>query len=39
MTLTLLVLGIGITVVSLVLGFITAPFYALVVSLRDVPDP
>jgi signal transduction histidine kinase len=39
MMLTLLVLGLGITVVSLVLGFITAPFYALVVSLRDVPDP
>lgn len=39
MTLTLLVLGIGITAVSLVLGFITAPFYTLVVSLRDVPDP
>ena len=39
MALTLLVLGIGITTVSLVLGFITAPFYALVVSLQDVPDP
>ena len=39
MTLTLLVLGIGITTVSLVLGFITVPFYALVVSLQDVPDP
>jgi len=39
MTLTLLVLGIGITAVSLVLGIITAPFYALVVSLREVPDP
>lgn len=39
MTLTLLVLGLTITAVSLVLGFLTAPFYALVVSLRDVPDP
>jgi two-component system, OmpR family, phosphate regulon sensor histidine kinase PhoR len=39
MTLTLLVLGIGITAVSLVLGFLTAPFYALIVSLREVPDP
>jgi two-component system, OmpR family, phosphate regulon sensor histidine kinase PhoR len=39
MTLTLLVLGLGITAVSLVLGFLTAPFYALVVSLRDMPDP
>jgi signal transduction histidine kinase len=39
MTLLLLVLGISITAISLVLGFITAPFYALVVSLQDMPDP
>ena len=39
MALTLLVLGLTITSVSLVLGFLTAPFYALVVSLQDVPDP
>ncbi len=32
MTLILLVLGIGITAVSLVLGFLTAPFYALIIS-------
>ena len=39
MALTLIVLGLTITSVSLVLGFLTAPFYALVVSLQDVPDP
>lgn len=39
MTVALLVLGIGITAVSLVLSFLTAPFYALVLLLRDVPDP
>jgi signal transduction histidine kinase len=39
MTLILLVLGLAITAVSLVLGFLTAPFYAIVILLRDGPNP